>query len=1106
MSMDPRSEDSEDEEAAALLQAWLRASESGEPVDWDEFVVSHPRHAGRLCSMRDDHRRARELLAACRVRDAGTEGSDDAVLDAAIADLVRGKQDRGLSLLGPIARGGMAIIERVWDGRLARPLVRKVLPMRVPDARDSASRRRLARFLQEARISSRLQHPGILPIHDIGIEESGRPYFTMPIVRGEHFGTVIRALHQGSSEWSFARAVQALVDVCETVAYAHSRGVVHRDLKPGNVMLGAFGETFVMDWGLAKVIRVSETEATAAGVDRVLVPAGPSDLASAVPLTVVGAVVGTPAFMAPEQAVGVQTPAEPSADQYSIGAILYELLGNRAPFSDFPGVETTEQLIDVVGRAAPTPLERLAPRAAVELIAICNKAMQREPGRRYANVAAMAADLRAFLDLRVVQAHDSGPVAVICKWARRNRAVALITALLLLVVLGGIATYLAVEHRRGESLQRANRELLTSRSELADRVEQLRRAAYLNDLEFAQRMLAVGDDGAGILRVLDACDTDLRGWEWRYLRALADSSTVFAAGQGPIGVSASGRIVALGDDGTEYGVVVRAVATGAELCRYGCRGPVDCIAVSDDGRFVASASRDQCLRIFDIEERRLVEALVSGSEFHESVAFVPGRSEVIARRAHGEVVCFDARTGREIAARPVEEAISSIAVGAEGRIAMGCSSGAILILDGLAPDAALATHHVAKAAICSVRFSADGRSLVAQDIRPCVHKIDLATGTVTSQQPRAGNGQSSRRGAFDPRCERFAIPRSCGIDLIDVSTGELRELHGHRAEIRGLAFLPDGRLLSSALDGSVRLWANGRAAVRRRFHVLRGEVIDVAVSPHGDTVAAIGVGGLSLVDLTTERILHVNPGTGGTRRVEFAPDGESIFAVGDGRALFSFDARTLEPSRAIYPAIGGARVLRFLNDGRLLHGADDSGWDNMGVTDLRPGGGTRPFRVAYVPLDAVAAPQGGRFAMVGDDGALHLLDIDTLAETLRLPLGERDMLAAAWSPDGRLVAAGGFTIDRNFSIPLIDPDRGVVVGELLGSHRQVVGLRFSPCGRLLSAETAGPIRVWDVAQRRALLDIALDSGVSANSMDLAGDGRVLAVGARDGDLYVWSLP
>ena len=365
------------------------------------------------------------------------------VQDVAAAVLARLQERRNSCLRyevgDEIGKGGMGRVLRARDGDLHRDVAMKVIRENVGDAQSSkpgVSPRslRVARFLEEAQVAGQLDHPGIVPVHELGLDESGRVYFTMKLVRGQDLSSVLELASRGEEGCSEARAVGVLLKACEAMAYAHDKQVIHRDLKPSNIRVGRFGEVYVMDWGLARVLgrpdardlRVREAN------EPISQPVESMREAASMLHTMDGTPIGTPMFMSPEQAMGRADRMGPQTDVYGIGAILYRLLTGQPPYvSPFSAVDAL-QVVRWIKEGSPTPVLELAPRATPELVAICEKAMARDPSVRYADMSELADELRAFLENRVVRAYRTGPLVELRMWVRRNRAVALAGSLALL--------------------------------------------------------------------------------------------------------------------------------------------------------------------------------------------------------------------------------------------------------------------------------------------------------------------------------------------------------------------------------------------------------------------------------------------------------------------------------------------------------------------------------------------------------------------------------------------------------------------------------------------------------------------------------------------------
>ncbi len=295
---------------------------------------------------------------------------------------------------GEIARGGMGRVLEVWDHDLDRQLAMKVIAVREPDQRSVL----LDRFLSEARITSQLDHPGVVPVHDVGVDDNGRVYFTMRRVHGRELGEVFTLARDKREGWTLHRALELVIKTCDTAAFAHSKSIIHRDIKPDNIMVGDFGEVYIMDWGLAKRLGDETTEESRDPVSR--------DSRSTPSLTRAGSVVGTPFYMAPEQASTAGGDVGPSADIYALGALLYSLMRGEPPYAEH---ESSQDVLNAL-RAGPPPGLQTTPgklRVPDALWSICVRAMSRRPGDRYATASDLANALRDYLNASEAAAEEA---------------------------------------------------------------------------------------------------------------------------------------------------------------------------------------------------------------------------------------------------------------------------------------------------------------------------------------------------------------------------------------------------------------------------------------------------------------------------------------------------------------------------------------------------------------------------------------------------------------------------------------------------------------------------------------------------------------------------
>lgn len=379
---------------------------------------------------------------------------------------------RRYEIRGELGAGGMGAVYAVYDRDLRRELAMKFLTIPEPGRYPDIDRQRRARFIEEAQIAAQLEHPSIIPIHDLGLDPDGRIYLTMKQVRGMTLRSVIERMRAGDENWSLPRVLEVMARIGEAVAYAHDKQVIHRDLKPSNIMVGRFGEAYVLDWGLARILgsdAPEEPQAPTSTLETRLIETERHEMRFSDPLspelTNPDQMLGTAQYMAPEQARAERTATAKSLDIYSLGAILYEILTGRAPYSEL-GPLTTYQLLEAVREGPPEPIHRLVPGSPAELNAICDKAMARRRRDRYEDMSDFVADLRAYLDNRVVRAHRTGPLTELRLWFVRNKSVAIAVILGILTTLAGAIGF-AVQ--RDQKLRTLNRLLDGERIERLER-------------------------------------------------------------------------------------------------------------------------------------------------------------------------------------------------------------------------------------------------------------------------------------------------------------------------------------------------------------------------------------------------------------------------------------------------------------------------------------------------------------------------------------------------------------------------------------------------------------------------------------------------------------
>ncbi len=1023
-----------------------------------------------------------------------------------------------------LARGGMAVVERVYDARLRRDVARKLLPL---DARrrdlSATERRRLRRFLDEALVQSHLQHPAILPVHDLGVDERGWPFFTMPIVQGKHFGEVIAAVHaRTDATYTRERALQMLVQVGEAMSYAHGKGVVHRDLKPENLMVGASGEVLVMDFGLAQVRQPTSAAAARSTEFETLRQQLADDGTDAQLLTLEGDVVGTPAYMAPEQAAGDLGSVDQLSDQYALGAVLYQLLTGVRPYGDGT-TSTARQLVAAVRQKPPTAVHLLDRSVPAELCAICERAMQRDPSARYAEVAELTADLRAFLEQRVVRAHQTGWRAHLRTWLRRNRgpAVASLAAVLTLVV--GVVAVLWVQNAQQQELLASAAALRTEQATAQQRFEELRQHAYVSDIGLAQRMRAQGRGRADVRAVLDRCEPSLRGWDWHYLAAVEDLSVHTFRHAGPIQsltLSEDGGV--LGSSSDDGFVRLWDTASGTLRREISVGGKIGALALSTDLGRVALGASDFTVRLHDTATGAQLGQSAKLGAWQTTACFTPDGKLLVTAGSDKQAHVWRVPGFEPVRSHPIGDGSPHVLVHPDGdRVIVSAGN----------PDRAgntVAIYDLATGAAVSgpKSFPTQGAWHLALDVRGTklrapgrtgLLELDLATGTHTlSPLP----DESAGAGRLLGDGPRLVLSEHGYLRILDATSPATSPgWQGHEAAISRMTADRAGRwLFTGDIAGVIKQWDlaaiedPSRGPSVERTVSVNGGVNDIALAPDGDALAvACGDGKLRVWRLDRDapaRVVDVDARE--LRTVTYLPvpgRRPQIVVGGASAALRFYDSKdlTLVGTQVFGGAWGSVRM-RASQDGCWLVPAPRMGWANLCVlsaVELRDG--TRFIHtvpVAAVATDLAIGPDGKRVATADFDGRLRVYELAGWRKLLDVEIDTYPLRSIAWSPNGKELAIGSEN-----RIHLVDADTGTRRTVLVGHGGWVQGLRWSRDGaRLFSLGGYGDdqLKVWDphMATERVSLRLP-DSWFT--TIDLSADNRVLAVG-HGAYIRIWRLP
>jgi hypothetical protein len=666
----------------------------------------------------------------------------------------------GYQILGRLGEGGTGVVYRARHLRLNRLVALKMLRTGHGSATEEQ------RFRAEAEALARLQHPNIVQIFDVG-DFQGRPYCALEFVGGGSLDLRLR-----DAALAPAAAARLVADLARVVQAVHGLGLIHRDLKPANILLTANGVPKIADFGLAKFLDDPSRAATH-----------------------LGNVLGTPNYMAPEQAAGLGVRATTAMDIYGLGAILYECLTGRPPFQAATLAETLGQ----VRTQEPEPIRHVQPGVPRDLEAICLKCMRKEPRHRYSSAQALADDLQHFLDGKPTHARPATTTIQAWRWARRHLVLAGLGALL-------IATVLALAHVFAE------RDDLRVQLEVErEQHEQAEMMAYPYRIAAACRAMEAKDFVLAA-EWLKGCPPDSRLWEHRYLSRQVGADwpsgdRTLKGHQGQVdAVAFSPNGLRLASAGTDSSLLIWDLATGRELRKLNRHeAGVHDVCFSPDGRRLASASYDRTVRIWDIEtgEERAVFRGHTAEVYR--ACFSPDGRRLVSTSEDGTARIWDPEnvTGECVTIRQDKKWFVGVNFSPDGRLIATNGPGDSVCLWDSTSGALVRTIPGAGTAVNHLRFSPDGAQLVAAAGEPDIQVFDVANG---------------RR---------------------------LLSLEGHASEVYAIRFTSDGRrLVSASEDGTMRLWdaRTGVALVKFRAHGRR--VHGVAVSPDGHWLATCGEDGV----------------------------------------------------------------------------------------------------------------------------------------------------------------------------------------------------------------------------------------------------------------------
>jgi eukaryotic-like serine/threonine-protein kinase len=1059
MTEDTSGESGREQKLHAVLAAYYEATERGDDPDRRILFDRHPNLAVELAdffAVQDEiHHMAVPLRA---VVSDGRTGRDQSELNPiehlfmASAVASSGPEESlrfgDYELQGVIARGGMGVVFRARQRSLNRLVAVKVIR---DGARASADDAR--RFRNEAEAVAHLDHPHIVPIHEVG-EERGCSFFSMKIVEG---GNLAERLEEYYGD---PRAAAALVStVARAVQHAHERGILHRDLKPSNILIDERGQPLVADFGLARRVEADST------------------------LTQTGAVLGTPSYMAPEQATGRSATVTTATDIHGLGAILYAILTGRPPFRGETPLETLQQ----VKEKTPEPPSAIRRSIDRDLETICLKCLEKDPQSRYESAIAVAEDLERWLDGRTIVARPAGRAERAWRWCRRNsRVTALAAAAIILMATSAVG--LVVGTKGNLAAARLNQVVRVKE-------QSVRRQEYLRDVKLASQLWA-DNRSSEALRLLEryvpaSGEEDLRHYPWHYFHRLCTLGKPPLVGHRGdvyfVAFSPDGKTLATaGKDGT--GRVWDLARRTTLVTLTGHADEINWVSFSPDGKSLATASDDGTAQLWDRATGRAKATLSGDREQVLAALFTPDGRLVISCSRKGRVWFWDAATHEQCGSFAVSNnLLHSLAISPDGST-LAISGRDLVIWDVVGQRERLRLRSDSKSEFVGVAFSHDGRSLAA-GLSDRVIVYDSSSGNV--KETFLGHVRTVESVAFSHDDRLLAVSGHWGfIQLWDRATGASDLIASNQARMWSVAFSPDDcSLATSSTDGTVKLWdaVADRAWIPIASHST-ADKLSMAFSSDGLRFVVSALGDVRTYDSRTGRAIStatLDPGS--TIHCSTLSDDAASLAVSDESGTISLwevaSERRLRqwpaPSvKAAYPATVSLRtgnVAGVTLDGKpFVTGPAGCSLSNPPVDALD--------RLEFLP--------DGECTTWGKNSMAPLL-WHTVTGRYRRPThaGHRQCISSeALSPDGRILATASF----DGTVILWDRESLDYISQFYGHSAAPVSVVFSPDGRILATGCAdGLIRLWDIA---AGVEIASLAGHSVQVLYLAfsPDGLTLA--------------
>ncbi len=942
------------------------------------------------------------------------------------------------------------------------------------------------RFLREATVTGRLEHPSIVPVYEIGQRKDDTLYYTMRLVKGR---TLADAIYEAKTLKERLNLLPHFRDLCNAISYAHSKGVIHRDIKPENIMIGEFGETVVLDWGLAKV-KGEEDQINPYTGNR-------GGMANK---TLDGKALGTPSYMPPEQARGDIRAIDEISDIYSLGAVLYEILTGAPPFEGETAWDTINQVLgfNVV------PVTEIEEKAPIELAAIAEKALSKEKKERYPSSVALVGEIERYMAGERITSYNYSNWELLKRFVRSHKVILSALGFILLAL---IATLIFVSYSYQKELVARDRMKVAIEQEIEERntanyhiAQTLNERAYrlerdkkflesrifaalalkhnpgnpqspLYSTRFARSKPKIGELTLGAKSKIYRSQVSYR---LRLERNIHVPSRILS-----LAVDKKGSYAALGcQDNTARIVDLK---TGKTLRTVaGHLGPINAVDISSSGRFLATGSQDRAVKIWDLKSGKNIATMLEHLDEVASVHFSPGDALLVSASLDKSAIVWRVESGMNIRKIKPARSIAYIPDPTKSKVfnanraanwyrkfGLIYSRGRVYTKRWKPIRDLYSRGH--RNFIYAAKFDPDGQFLVTAGWDRVAKLWDLKTGKLLHNL--LGHTDRLFDVQYSPRGDTIATSSwDRTVKLWSAKTGQLQTtLKGHRGRVLGIHFSPDGKVLASVGEhGFLLIWDVVSSALLLSVKAHQDTITGVAFSQDGQHIYTAGRDNQlrvwTVVPSDREKLFrgHSQP----VNSVALSPDGKLLASGSWDKTVKIWSIET-------------QRLLHNLRSSKKVESAHDN----------------RVWGVAF-------SPDGSLLASGSMDKTVKIWSVATgkLLHTLE---GHRGgIYRIAWAPNGQVVASA--SLDK--TVKLWDPKSGTLLHSLEHHTERVRGISFSPDSKVIaSVGNDRTVRISDVAAGPEINTLRAHQDW-VTGVTFTPDGTSILSCGKRGNIIKWKYP